>query len=288
MAGAMVRSPSGGFPGVLILLIDPEREFTEILQRGRIGASGESYAFNREGQLVSESRFDDDLREIGLVKPGERGILNIDIRDPGGNMLEGYRPTLADGELPLTLMARNATEGSNGSNLAGYNDYRGVPVVGAWLWNEDLGYGITTEMDVAEAYKSVNDIRQQAYFTILFSVALLLALTGVFVWGRVRMAMAHDRLRASERRVSEQLAYQSALLQNAADGIVVIDDRGIVQTFSPAAERIFGYRASEVVGQNVKMLTPEPIRSEHDGYLHRYLEGNRSQACKTPRDGDAG
>ena len=81
------------------------------MQRGRIGASGESYAFNRQGQLVSESRFDNDLREIGLVKPGKRGILNIDIRDPGGNMLEGYRPTLVGGELPLTLMAENATGG---------------------------------------------------------------------------------------------------------------------------------------------------------------------------------
>ena len=85
-------------------------------------------------------------------------------------------------------------------------------------------------------------------------------------------------------RISEQLAYQSALLDNAADGIVVIEDHGVVQTFSPAAERIFGYSGSEVVGQNVKMLTPEPIRSEHDGYLRRYLEGGRPHIVGSNRE----
>ena len=73
---------------VLAFLVDPERGFTEILQRGRLGASGESYAFNASGQLISESRFDDDLRAIGLVTGDERGILNIDIRDPGGNSFQ--------------------------------------------------------------------------------------------------------------------------------------------------------------------------------------------------------
>jgi len=95
---------------------------------------------------------------------------------------------------------------------------------------------------------------------------------------------AEHRLRDSERRISEQLAYQSALLENAADGIVVIDKQGSVQTFSPAAERIFGYRASEVVGQNVKMLTPEPIRREHDGYLRRYLEGGEARIVGSNRE----
>lgn len=61
-----------------------------------------------------------------------------------------------------------------------------------------------------------------------------------------------------------------ALLEAAVDGIVVIDDRGIVAAFSRAAEEMFGYRADEVIGHNVSMLMPEPYHHEHDGYLERY------------------
>ena len=98
----------------LVLRIDPEREFTEILQRGRMGQSGESYAFNGAGQLISESRFDDDLRQIGLIPEGERGILNVEIRDPGGNLVEGFEPDVPREEQPLTLMASEATAGKAG------------------------------------------------------------------------------------------------------------------------------------------------------------------------------
>lgn len=61
-----------------------------------------------------------------------------------------------------------------------------------------------------------------------------------------------------------------ALIDTAVDGIMIIDARGTVQTYNPACERLFGYTAAEVIGQNVKMLMPEPYRSEHDGYLGAY------------------
>jgi two-component system, LuxR family, sensor kinase FixL len=74
---------------------------------------------------------------------------------------------------------------------------------------------------------------------------------------------------------SDALASESALLRSiletVPDAIVVIDDRGNVQSFSSAAERLFGYSAAEVHGQNVKTLMPSPYRDQHDGYLKRYL-----------------
>lgn len=62
----------------------------------------------------------------------------------------------------------------------------------------------------------------------------------------------------------------SALIATAVDGIVVIDADGIVQIFSPACERLFGYSPDEVIGNNVKMLMPQPFRHEHDQYLANY------------------
>ena len=72
-----------------------------------------------------------------------------------------------------------------------------------------------------------------------------------------------DRLRASE-------AKWRAVIDSAIDGIIVIDGRGRVEAFNPAAERLFGYAEWEVLGKNVYMLMPSPYREEHDGYLSRY------------------
>jgi two-component system, LuxR family, sensor kinase FixL len=65
-------------------------------------------------------------------------------------------------------------------------------------------------------------------------------------------------------------AHLRSILQTVLDAMVVIDARGIILEFSPAAERLFGYTADEACGQNVKLLMPQPYRVEHDGYLERY------------------
>ena len=250
---------------VLVFLVDPDREFTAILQRGRIGESGESYAFNSNGQLISESRFDDDLKAIGLIDKNERGILNIEIRDPGGNMVEGYRPTAEHEEHPLTRMAASATLGVDGTDLLGYNDYRGVPVVGAWRWNAAVGYGIASEMDVAEATTAVVQIRNQAITTIAVVLSLIFGLTGLFVRNRYRMGLATQRI----ERASQQT---SLVLENATDGIMTIDDAQRVIRFNPEAEDIWGYSAKEVLGKEMTMLIPEYARENHLENVHRFRD----------------
>jgi two-component system sensor kinase FixL len=67
-------------------------------------------------------------------------------------------------------------------------------------------------------------------------------------------------------------AHLQSILDTVPDAMIVIDERGIIQSFSSAAERLFAYAPGEVIGKNVKMLMPSPYRQNHDGYLNRYLE----------------
>jgi two-component system sensor kinase FixL len=69
-------------------------------------------------------------------------------------------------------------------------------------------------------------------------------------------------------------AHLQSILDSIPEAMVVIDERGRIQSFSATAERLFGHRAAEVIGENVKMLMPQPYQRDHDGYLDRYLRTN--------------
>jgi sigma-B regulation protein RsbU (phosphoserine phosphatase) len=94
----------------------------------------------------------------------------------------------------------------------------------------------------------------------------------------------HTRIAAAMLRFRETSAPQAcdialrdseaklrAIVDTIADGVIAIDEQGIVQLFNPAAEQLFGHRCEEVMGRNVNMLMPSPDREAHDGYIANYL-----------------
>jgi hypothetical protein len=175
-----VRDGKGKAIAALGLRIRPEDHFTAILQRVRFGQSGETYAFDKSGLLLSQSRFDGDLRQIGLLvdQPDSRSILTVEVRDPQVNMVAGERPRIRRAEQPLTRLAAEAVQGKDGYDADGYRDYRGVPSVGAWRWLADYDFGIGTEVDTAEAFAPVYLLRRA--FWILM-ILLILCAVGIFL-----------------------------------------------------------------------------------------------------------
>ncbi len=90
--------------------------------------------------------------------------------------------------------------------------------------------------------------------------------------GHLRILRDITNRKQAESALQEGVAWLKGIMDAVVDGIITIDDAGTVLSFNPAAERIFGWPINEVIGRNVSMLMPEPFRSEHDGYITRFLE----------------
>jgi PAS domain S-box-containing protein len=91
----------------------------------------------------------------------------------------------------------------------------------------------------------------------------------------------HRKTRSALRDTAEQLR---AILETAVEGIITIDERGMIESFNRSAQKLFGYKADETIGQNVKMLMPEPFRHAHDGYLKNYRETGQAKIIGIGRE----
>jgi len=90
-------------------------------------------------------------------------------------------------------------------------------------------------------------------------------------WGGEQLHRSRRRAAASTQDALAREAHVKSILDTVPDAMIVIDERGIMQSFSSAAERLFGHAPAEVLGKNIKMLMPSPYRENHDGYMERYL-----------------
>jgi hypothetical protein len=195
MFAASVIPDAGGKPLALLgLRICPEAEFTRILQTARFGETGETYALAESGMFLSRSRFDDDLKRLGLLPdlPDAQSTLTLEARDPLVNMMDGERPSLSRAEQPLTELAAKAVAGGEGVVMRPYRDYRGVPNVGAWRWLPEHGFAVLTEVDVADAFRPLYILRR-AYWGLMG--LLVLSAGGILLC----MAVAARQQRRAEK-----------------------------------------------------------------------------------------
>lgn len=115
---------------------------------------------------------------------------------------------------------------------------------------------------------------------LAFGVALLV----LVIVGLVMTANGVARYRDLYWRMQDNEARLRAVVDTAVDGIITIDRRGGIRSFNHSAERLFGWRESEVRGRNIKMLMPEPDRGHHDAYLANYLHTGKASIIGTGRE----
>jgi PAS domain S-box-containing protein len=264
---APVRDRQGALIAVVTQRVDPARDFTRIIQLGRIGKSGETYAFGPYGKLLSESRFDEDLSKAGLIGEGQKSILAVSVRDPGGDMTKGFTPSVPRYQQPLTLMARQATQGKSGVNVAGYRDYRGVPVYGAWLWDDSLGIGLTTEIDEADAlgpyYTTRTVILTVLGITVLLALGSLVFALLIDVRANRVLQKSHDELELRVEERTAELRKLSQATENSPVSVVVTDKAGTIEYVNPTFSEVTGYSADEAIGRNPSVLKSGDTPDSH-------------------------
>jgi PAS domain S-box-containing protein len=252
-----VRNNKNKVIAVLTLRIDPVSDFSRLCNLGQIGKSGESYAFDAKGLLMSEIRFKNDLEKIGLIKKGNEKALALSFKicDPGGNMLKGHKASGDHSTHALTKMAKSATSGEKGVDVDGYRDYRGVRVLGSWLWDADLGFGIASEIDEEDALEAFYVDRMVIIAILGITVFISLFLVGYTFWNGEQSKRELRKARDEwERVAAEAEAQSSLLLESAGEGIFGTTKEGVLTFINPAATQILGYNADELLGKKIHSL----------------------------------
>ncbi|HVI14939.1 MAG TPA: PAS domain S-box protein [Pseudolabrys sp.] len=146
-----------------------------------------------------------------------------------------------------------------------------VPSVLVSAWLGGLGPGlVATALSVLAATFLLPGAPNLSTGSIANAVAFVL-IGGVISWGGELLHQSRRRTMAMTRDALAREAHLQSILDTVPEAMIVIDERGIMRSFSSAAERLFGYGEDEALGQNVKILMPTPYRENHDGYLQRYI-----------------
>ena len=126
------------------------------------------------------------------------------------------------------------------------------------MYGTDWQIHVWPKENLVTSFRYVTD----SLFVGSFIISLLM---GSSIYLLMAIRQRNQALKDSEQQ-------QKAILESNIDGIITIDSKGIVHSYNSACEKLFGYNAGQVIGQNIKMLMPSPFRQEHDGYLQNYQQ----------------
>ena len=186
----------------------------------KFGKTGETYLVNKEGYMLSESRFTRHLMKKGAVK--KRSALELKLIDPiTGKLTHGVAQCVA---------------GHNGSDSVGYNDYNGIPVLGVWYWLPQYNWGVVTEIDRAEVYGVAYNLNTLGV-VLLFGIALPIVFFAYVIGKRLSKPIV-DLTEATEKMAAGDLTQRVNIKRS--------DELGVLATsFNTMAENL-GNKSREI------------------------------------------
>ena len=197
VAATPVIGNSGEVLAVIAMSINIFGEFSQYTKLGRIGETGETYAINTEGEIITSSRF-----ELSTIEP--------------------------------EVINNSLINGKPGFDLNGYEDYRGNEVIGAWLWDNDLGIGLATEIDYIEAYRSykiIQNLLWEMFTVIIIGMVIILIFNGV----RTRNIWKLYSFQETDRTRKDLLATVSHDLKNPLS-VLLMTMEMLIKTLPPDQE----------------------------------------------------
>ncbi|WNC71358.1 ABC transporter substrate-binding protein [Thalassotalea psychrophila] len=265
-----VSDLQGNVMAVLAERFNPHGTFSSLFQLGQIGKTGETYSFNRHGQMLSDSRFYGDLVTTELLQTTNKSILSIQLRDPGVNLVAGYKSNISKDKQDLTRMAKSAIAGNSDLDIHGYRDYRGVPVIGAWSWDESLGLGIAVEIDLDEAMEAYYSARTVVLMTLIITVvtavfsSLLIMLLTSRSSRQLLAAQAQLERRVEQRTNDLQLseARLQMVIDNVPGPVFFKDEQGRHQMVNTQFEQATGINREFALGKTDSQLFPPAVANE--------------------------
>ncbi|MCB1646210.1 MAG: PAS domain S-box protein, partial [Pseudomonadales bacterium] len=214
--------------GMIVVEFSTTELLQELFNNSYVLNSGESYLVGKRGHLLTTSRF----REGSPLQTGD--LLQVPVENS-----------------PLTVAARSVIAGEDGKSKDSYADYRGVDVLGAWLWSDELNVGIVTEIDVQDALQPFWLVQQIIIGVVGAATLFSMLLTAIIY--RINRKTSEYLNDIIEERTGQLHRIAQGLQQNPMS-ILITDKNGVIETVNNAFTALNGYSESEAVGKTPRLV----------------------------------
>jgi len=247
----------------------------------------------------------DDLKTIGINFSGHMLLLNMDGywlkgMDPAtewGFMFPNGRDKTFQTHYPEAWQTIATTDNGELLNEQGLFTYATVnPLANDWKSTSGK-YRIKQPRPSSSnisnySWKIVSFVPEESVLADSERLRMPMLALGVIlmiIWGMYALisSSAKEQKRSALKTLKEKDQRIHEIVDSAFDGIITINEKGIISSFNPAASAIFGYAPKEIIGKNISILTPSPHRDMHDDYLTHYIQTGEAHIIDQPREVEA-